>query len=58
MTAKNVLSALPDDWNDALLLGRLLLPAGPSLVLLRQGRAYDISAHAATSADFIVGWNH
>lgn len=57
MTAKNVLSALPDDWNDALLLGRLLLPAGPTPVLLRQGRAYDISAHAATSADFIVKWN-
>ncbi len=57
MTAQNALSALPDDWDDALLLGRLLLPAGPTPVLLRQGRAYDISAHAATSADFIVGWN-
>ena len=57
MTAQQALSALPDDWSDALLLGRLLLPAGPTPVMLRQGRVYDISAHAATSSDFLSGWN-
>ncbi len=45
---------LPADWRDALLLGRLELPAGPTPVLVRQGRVLDISAFAATTADAVA----
>lgn len=49
MTA--VTDYLPSDWRDARLLGRLQLPDGPTPVLVRDGRVFDISAFAATSAD-------
>ncbi|AQR61465.1 fumarylacetoacetate hydrolase [Brevundimonas sp. LM2] len=49
MTA--VTDYLPADWRDALLLGRIELPAGPTPVLVREGRVLDISRFAATSAD-------
>lgn len=45
---------LPDDWREALLLGRVLLPAGPTPVLVRKGRLIDISAFAATTADALM----
>lgn len=45
---------LPDDWREALLLGRVLLPAGPTPVLVREGRLIDISAFAATTADALM----
>lgn len=42
---------LPADWRDALLLGRVQLPEGPTPVLVRGGRLYDISGFAPTSAE-------
>ena len=44
---------LPDDLPDALLAGRLLLPEGPTPVLIRGGRVEDMSRIAPTVADLL-----
>jgi fumarylacetoacetate (FAA) hydrolase family protein len=44
---------LPDDWQSALLVGRIETAAGPSPVLVRGGRIFDISAQFPTVVDFI-----
>ncbi len=49
-----VVEHLAADWRDALLLGRLELPVGPTPVLVRDGRVLDISAFAATTADAVA----
>ena len=41
---------LPADWRDVRLLGRVLTEAGPSPVLARSGRLYDLSNQVATTA--------
>lgn len=51
------MAALPEDWGDALLLGRLQTPDGPTPILVRGGRVFDVSRAAATSADFLCRWN-
>jgi fumarylacetoacetate (FAA) hydrolase family protein len=48
---------LPDDWQNARLLGRLLLEDGPTPILIDRGRVLDISKHAATTSDFLNGWH-
>jgi fumarylacetoacetate (FAA) hydrolase family protein len=45
---------LPSDWRTALLLGRLELPEGPTPILVREGRALDVSATAPTTADLLA----
>jgi fumarylacetoacetate (FAA) hydrolase family protein len=45
---------LPQDWRDALLIGRIALPAGPTPVLVRGGRVIDISRFAATTAEALA----
>ncbi|MDB5421673.1 MAG: fumarylacetoacetate hydrolase [Brevundimonas sp.] len=50
----SVVDYLPADWREATLLGRLELPAGPTPVLVRDGRVIDISAFAATSAEALA----
>src|SRR5262245_46794432 len=45
---------LPKDWRDALLVGRIALPAGPTPVLVRNGRVIDISRFAATTAEALA----
>jgi fumarylacetoacetate (FAA) hydrolase family protein len=45
---------LPQDWRDALLVGRIALPAGPTPVLVRGGRVIDISRFAATTAEALA----
>lgn len=45
---------LPADWRVARLLGRIQTPAGPSPVLARGGRLYDISAAAPTTAQALA----
>ena len=52
-----MLDHLPQDWRKATLLGRLLAPGGPLPVLIRDGRVTDVSAWAATTADFARRWN-
>ncbi|MGQ2990673.1 MAG: fumarylacetoacetate hydrolase family protein [Brevundimonas sp.] len=42
---------LPADWRDALLLGRIQRPEGPTPVLVREGRVLDISRFAPTTAE-------
>ncbi|MCB2145288.1 MAG: fumarylacetoacetate hydrolase family protein [Deltaproteobacteria bacterium] len=42
----NMLACLPDDWEQAILLGRVWRPgpvAGPGVVLVEKGQVYDIS---------------
>ncbi|MEM9989575.1 MAG: hypothetical protein AAF723_08655, partial [Pseudomonadota bacterium] len=45
-----VRNALPQDENDALLVGRVWRQdvSGPAVVMLHEGHAYDISSVAAT----------
>lgn len=45
---------LPADWRDARLLGRVLTEVGPSPVLARGGRLYDLSNHVATTAQAVA----
>ena len=45
---------LPADWRDARLLGRVMTEAGPSPVLARGGRLYDLSSHVATTAQAVA----
>ncbi|MBU6299160.1 MAG: fumarylacetoacetate hydrolase family protein [Alphaproteobacteria bacterium] len=47
---------LPEDWRAATLLGRVLTTDGPTPVLAREGRVYDISGIAPTVAQFLEGW--
>ena len=44
---------LPADWRDASLLGRLHTPRGPTPILVRRGRVFDISSLWPTTADFV-----
>jgi len=44
---------LPDDVNDAVLVGRLLLEEGPTPILIRGGEVLDVSRTAATVADLL-----
>ena len=44
-------SALPADAGRAVLAGRVMLSDGPVPVIVREGRVYDVSAVAATTAD-------
>lgn len=44
---------LPDDFSEAVLVGRLALPEGPTPVILRGGRIEDVSRSAATVAELL-----
>lgn len=44
---------LPADYSQAILIGRVQTDAGPSPVVLREGKVFDVSAQAATVADLI-----
>jgi fumarylacetoacetate (FAA) hydrolase family protein len=46
---------LPEDFEEALLLGRLSTADGPSPVLARKGRLEDLSGLAPTVADLLAG---
>ncbi len=46
---------LPEDWMEATLVGRIQSKAGPTPVLVRSGRLYDV-AQAATVADLLNAW--
>jgi fumarylacetoacetate (FAA) hydrolase family protein len=51
-----MIASLPRDWRQATLLGRWLLPEGPTPVLIRRGRVLDVAAFAATTAEFVTRW--
>jgi len=44
---------LPDDWQSAILVGRIQTPAGPTPVVCRDGRLTDVSQTAPTVADLL-----
>ncbi len=47
-------ACLPDDLDDALLIGRVWRPApvdGPSVIVVRRGEAFDITSNVPTTAD-------
>ncbi|WP_300544873.1 fumarylacetoacetate hydrolase family protein [Maricaulis sp.] len=46
--------SLAADWQDAILIGRVALPDGPTPVLVKGGRLYDISGFAPTVADALA----
>jgi fumarylacetoacetate (FAA) hydrolase family protein len=48
--------SLPRDWRQAMLLGRLLTRDGPTPVLVCGGQVLDVSAFAATAAEFAARW--
>ena len=47
---------LPDDWRDATLVGRVDLGEGPTPILVRQGRVWDVSATMPTVSDLLDRW--
>src|SRR5262249_54152438 len=48
-----MLNALPDDWESAVLAGRIEFKAGPTPVVVRGGRVFDVSRDAPTVADLL-----
>src|SRR5262245_49839387 len=51
-----MLNAMPDDWDPALLVGRIEFQAGPTPVVVRDGRLFDASRDAPTVADLLNGF--
>jgi fumarylacetoacetate (FAA) hydrolase family protein len=49
-----IVTSLPHDWRQALLVGRILGADGPTPVLARDGRLFDISAAAPTTAQALA----
>lgn len=47
---------LPEDWRSATLVGRFLLPEGPTPVLVKDGQVFDMSAVAPTVAQLLAAW--
>lgn len=47
---------LPDDWRDAVLVGRMDLGQGPTPVVVKEGRVFDVSATAPTTAQLLEKW--
>jgi fumarylacetoacetate (FAA) hydrolase family protein len=48
---------LPIDWRDAVLVGRMDLGEGPTPVVVKEGRVFDVSATAPTTAQLLETWN-
>jgi fumarylacetoacetate (FAA) hydrolase family protein len=48
-----MLNALPEDWEAALLVGRIEFEAGPTPVLVRGGRVFDVSGAAPTVSELL-----
>ena len=53
--AAPVLSALPADWRNALLLGRVDLGEGPTPILVSRGDVFDMSRVAPTVSALVAG---
>jgi fumarylacetoacetate (FAA) hydrolase family protein len=48
---------LPQDWRDAVLVGRMDLGDGPTPVVVKQGQVFDVSAAAPTVSILLEKWN-
>jgi fumarylacetoacetate (FAA) hydrolase family protein len=47
---------LPQDWRDAILVGRIDLGEGPTPVVVKEGRVFDVSKTAPTVSQLLEGW--
>jgi fumarylacetoacetate (FAA) hydrolase family protein len=56
VAASRAYEFLPDDWRTATLVGRIGLAAGPTPVLGREGRLFDVSAAAPTVSQLLNAW--
>src|SRR3954469_18149861 len=48
---------LPHDWRDAVLVGRIDLGEGPTPIVVKEGRVFDVSAAAPTVSVLLEKWN-
>jgi fumarylacetoacetate (FAA) hydrolase family protein len=48
---------LPQDWPRALLVGRLQTAAGPTPIVIREGRVLDVSRQAPTVSQLLNAWS-
>jgi fumarylacetoacetate (FAA) hydrolase family protein len=48
---------LPEDWRDAVLVGRIDLGEGPTPIVVKEGRVFDVSAAAPTVSVLLEKWN-
>ena len=48
---------LPDDWRDAVLVGRIDLGEGPTPVVVKEGRVFDVAKTAPTVSALLEKWN-
>ena len=53
---KNVFP-LPQDWRDAVLVGRIDMGDGPTPIVVKEGRVFDVSATAPTVSVLLEKWN-
>ena len=51
-----VADALPADWKQAVLVGRLLTTAGPTPIIIVDGRVRDVSQAAPTVSELLNRW--
>src|ERR1044072_5828596 len=47
---------LPSDWREAVLVGRIDAGEGPTPVVVKEGRVYDVSKTAPTVAQLLENW--
>jgi fumarylacetoacetate (FAA) hydrolase family protein len=47
---------LPQDWRDAVLVGRIDMGEGPTPVVVRCGRVFDVSKTAPTVSSLLENW--
>src|ERR1700744_1062158 len=47
---------LPDDWRDAVLVGRIDLGEGPTPVVIKEGRVFAVPKPAPTGSQLLEGW--
>jgi fumarylacetoacetate (FAA) hydrolase family protein len=56
MSAQGATAFLPQDWREAVLVGRVETPEGPAVVVVRNGRVHDVTRAAPTVADLFRTW--
>jgi fumarylacetoacetate (FAA) hydrolase family protein len=49
--------SLPTDWREAILVGRVLTSAGPTPIVVADGRVRDVSRTAATTSELLNSWS-
>jgi fumarylacetoacetate (FAA) hydrolase family protein len=52
-----MIDCLPKDWQRATLVGRLSTAAGPTPILIREGRVRDVSRQAPTMSQLLNEWS-